>query len=127
MVRIITYGTFDVLHYGHIRLLQRARSLGDYLFVGLSTDEFNFTKGKKAIHSWSERKSYINSLRCVDAVIPESSWDQKSSDLLEHKIDIFVMGSDWNGHFDDLKKFCNVVYLDRTEGISSSIIRTLLP
>lgn len=126
MKKVLTYGTFDTLHYGHIRLLRRARMLGDYLIVGLSTDEFNKGKGKKAHHSWEERKRNLEELRCVDLVIPESTWEQKRHDVLAHSADIFTMGSDWVGHFDDLRDLCQVRYLDRTEGVSSTALRELL-
>ncbi|MBE6114225.1 MAG: glycerol-3-phosphate cytidylyltransferase [Erysipelotrichaceae bacterium] len=123
MKRIITYGTFDLLHWGHIRLLQRAKALGDYLIVGLSTDEFNAIKGKKAYHSYEERKVMLESIRYVDLVIPEDTWDQKPSDIMTYKADTFVMGDDWEGRFDDLKEYCEVVYLPRTEGVSTTKIK----
>lgn len=126
MKRILTYGTFDVLHIGHLNLLQRARALGDHLTVGLSTDEFNALKNKKALLSYEERKAILSMLRCVDFVIPETSWEQKTRDIRDHQIDIFVMGSDWEGKFDELQKLCEVVYLPRTEGISSTILRGVL-
>lgn len=125
MRRILTYGTFDLLHYGHIRLLKRARDLGDYLIVALSTDEFNKLKGKKAYHNYETRKKMLEALRYVDLVIPEESWEQKISDVQKYFVDVVVMGSDWkdNEKFEVLKKYCNVVYLDRTEGISTSKIK----
>jgi glycerol-3-phosphate cytidylyltransferase len=126
MKRVLTYGTFDTLHYGHIRLLQRARALGDYLIVALSTDEFNALKGKKAFHSWEERKAHLEALRYVDLVIAENTWEQKASDVKLYHVDIFTMGSDWDGKFDTLSDLCEVVYLDRTEGISSTMIRNNL-
>ena len=126
MRRVITYGTFDTLHYGHIRLLQRARALGDYLIVGLSTDDFNTCKHKEAYHSWKERKAHLESIRFVDLVIPEEKWEQKPTDIQLYQADIFTMGSDWCGKFDDLKSLCEVVYLDRTEGISSTAMRSVL-
>ena len=126
MKRVLTYGTFDTLHYGHIRLLKRAKALGDYLIVGLSTDEFNTTKHKQAFHSWEERKLHLEALRYVDLVIPERNWDQKPDDVKLYHVDVFTMGSDWAGEFDALKSLCEVVYLDRTEGISSTMIRTSL-
>lgn len=126
MKRVLTYGTFDTLHYGHIRLLQRARSLGDYLIVALSTDEFNALKGKKAFHSWEERKAHLEALRYVDLVIPERNWDQKRGDVTLYHVDIFTMGSDWDGKFDFLADLCEVVYLPRTEGISSTMIRNTI-
>jgi glycerol-3-phosphate cytidylyltransferase len=126
MKRVLTYGTFDTLHYGHIRLLQRARALGDYLIVALSTDEFNAIKGKKALHSWEERKAHLEALRYVDLVIAENTWEQKRGDVMLYHVDIFTMGSDWEGKFDFLSDICEVNYLPRTEGISSTMIRDSL-
>lgn len=125
MKRVLTYGTFDLLHYGHIRLLKRARELGDYLIVALSTDEFNEIKGKKAYHNYETRKKMLEALRYVDLVIPEKNWEQKIDDVKNYKVDIVVMGSDWAGSdkFDYLKEDCKLVYLDRTEGISTSKIK----
>ena len=125
MKRVLTYGTFDLLHYGHIRLLQRARALGDYLIVALSTDEFNEIKGKKSYHNYETRKKMLEAIRYVDLVIPEECWEQKVSDVQKYDIDIVVMGSDWAGSdkFDYLKDYCEVVYLDRTEGISTTKIK----
>jgi glycerol-3-phosphate cytidylyltransferase len=124
--RVLTYGTFDTLHHGHIRLLRRARAQGDYLIVALSTDEFNALKGKTAQFSFDERKHDLEALRFVDLVIPETSWEQKVDDVRMYKIDVFVMGSDWAGHFDFLQDMCEVVYLERTPGISSSQIRKII-
>ncbi|MDR1782433.1 MAG: glycerol-3-phosphate cytidylyltransferase [Bacilli bacterium] len=121
--RVITYGTYDLLHWGHIRLLKRAKQLGDYLVVALSTDEFNALKGKKAYHSYEERKMMLESIRYVDLVIPEDSWDQKTNDVQLLKIDKFVIGDDWEGQFDFLKDYCEVVYMPRTEGISTTKIK----
>lgn len=125
MKRILTYGTFDLLHYGHIRILKRAKELGDYLVVALSTDEFNATKGKKAYHSYETRKKMLEAIRYVDLVIPENNWEQKIDDIKDYKIDVCVMGSDWAGSdkFDYLKEYCDVVFLDRTPGISTSMIK----
>lgn len=125
MKRVITYGTFDLLHYGHINLLRRAKALGDYLIVALSTDEFNWnSKNKKTYFSYEERKQLLEAIRYVDLVIPEKSWDQKKSDMKEYHIDTFVMGDDWKGKFDFLKdEGVNVVYLPRTPEISSSKIK----
>lgn len=123
LTRVITYGTYDLLHWGHIRLLKRAKDLGDYLVVALSTDEFNETKGKKAYHSYEERKMMLESIRFVDLVIPENSWDQKQHDVNLLEIDKFVIGDDWEGQFDFLKEDCEVVYLPRTEGISTTKIK----
>ncbi len=125
MKRILTYGTYDLLHYGHIRLLQRAKALGDYLIVALSTDEFNEIKGKKAYHNYETRKKMLEAVRYVDLVIPEENWEQKINDVKEYHVDTVVMGSDWAGsdRFDYLKDYCEVVYLDRTEGISTTKIK----
>ena len=125
MKRVLTYGTFDLLHYGHIRLLKRAKALGDYLIVAVSTDEFNEIKGKKSYHNYETRKLMVEAIRYVDLVIPENSWEQKIDDVKEYKVDTVVMGSDWAGsdRFDYLKDYCEVVYLDRTEGISTSKIK----
>lgn len=119
---VLTYGTFDVLHYGHIRLLKRAKELGDYLIVGLSTDEFNATKGKKSYYTYEQRKEILESLKYVDMVIPENNWNQKIDDIKKYNAYCVTMGSDWagNSNFEELKKFCKVVYLDRTEGVSST-------
>lgn len=125
MKRVLTYGTFDLLHYGHIRLLKRAKELGDYLIVALSTDEFNKIKGKKAYHNYKTRKEMLEAIRYVDLVIPENTWEQKLQDVRDYKVDIVVMGSDWMGSskFDYLKQYCEVKYLDRTEGISTTKIK----
>ncbi len=120
---VITYGTFDLLHWGHVRLLERAAKLGDKLIVGVSTDEFNAEKHKEAYHSYEHRKYILEAIRYVDMVIPESSWDQKISDVKKYHVDTFVMGSDWEGQFDFLKPYCEVIYLPRTEGISTSQIK----
>jgi len=126
MKRVITYGTFDLIHYGHINLLERAKKLGDYLVVGLSTNEFNEQKNKKCYFSYEERKRLLEALRVVDLVIPEESWEQKRSDILMYHIDTFVMGDDWKGKFDDLKDICEVVYLERTPEVSTTKIKTEL-
>ena len=126
MKKIITYGTFDLLHYGHINLLQRAKKLGDYLIVALSTNEFNEQKGKTCYFSYEERKKLVESIRYVDLVIPENSWDQKIDDVQEFKIDTFVMGNDWEGKFDFLKEHCEVIYLSRTPEISTTQIKNKL-
>ncbi|MEH7082661.1 glycerol-3-phosphate cytidylyltransferase [Neobacillus drentensis] len=123
MKKVLTYGTFDLLHFGHINLLSRAKDLGDYLVVGLSTDEFNKGKNKQAYHSFENRKLILESIRFVDEVIPENTWDQKIQDVIKHDIDVFVMGDDWKGKFDFLKEYCEVVYLPRTIGISTSQIK----
>ncbi len=125
MKRILTYGTFDLLHYGHIRLLKRAKALGDYLIVALSTDEFNELKGKKAYHNYEKRKLMLEAIRYVDLVIPENTWEQKKSDVLDYHIDVVVMGDDWAGSdkFDYLKEYCDIVFLTRTEGVSTTQIK----
>lgn len=126
MKRVITYGTFDLLHYGHINMLKSAKSLGDYLIVALSTDEFNLQKGKKSFFDFNKRKKLVESIRYVDLVIPETCWEQKESDIKEYKIDTFVIGSDWKGEFDFLKSNCDVVYLERTPEISTTSIKSKL-
>ena len=125
MKRILTYGTFDLLHYGHIRILKRAKELGDYLVVALSTDEFNATKGKKAYHSYETRKKMLEAIRYVDLVIPENNWEQKIQDIKDYKIDVVVMGDDWAGSdkFDFLKEYCEVKFLERTPGVSTTMIK----
>jgi glycerol-3-phosphate cytidylyltransferase len=123
---VITYGTFDVLHYGHINLLKRAKALGDHLIVGLSTDEFNEQKGKKSYYSYYHRKEILQSIKYVDKVIPEECWEQKVLDLKNYEVDIFVMGNDWEGKFDFLSDNCKVIYLPRTEGVSSTLVRESL-
>ena len=123
MRRVITYGTFDLLHYGHIRLLQRCKAQGDYLVVALSTDEFNAGKGKKSYFSWDDRKNMLEAIRYVDLVIPENTWEQIRTDIEKYHIDTFVMGDDWEGKFDDLKDLCDVVYLPRTPEISTTKIK----
>ena len=125
MKRVLTYGTYDLLHYGHIRLLKRAKELGDYLIVALSTEEFNELKGKKTYHNYQTRKEMLEAIRYVDLVIPEETWEQKISDVQKYNVDVVVMGSDWadNEKFEILRDYCDVVYLDRTEGISTTKIK----
>lgn len=124
MKRVITYGTFDLLHYGHINLLRRAKELGDYLVVVLSTDEFNWNeKQKKCYFSYEDRKKMLEAIRYVDLVVPEENWDHKRSDVQKYNIDTFVMGDDWKGKFDFLKDLCEVVYLPRTPDISTTQIK----
>lgn len=125
MKRVLTYGTYDLLHYGHIRLLKRAKELGDYLIVALSTDEFNAIKGKKAYHNYETRKKMLEAIRYVDLVIPENEWDQKIDDVKKYFVDVTVMGDDWEGNekFEVLRDYCEVVYLPRTEGISTTKIK----
>lgn len=124
MIRVITYGTFDLLHYGHINLLRRARQEGDYLIVALSTDEFNSSKkNKKCFFSFDKRRMLLEAVRYVDLVIPESDWGQKSLDIEKYGVDKFVIGDDWKGSFDFLEEVCEVIYLPRTPEISSSDIK----
>lgn len=123
MKKVLTYGTFDLLHWGHINLLKRAKELGDYLIVGVSTDEFNLLKHKESYHSYEERKLILEVIKYVDEVIPEENWEQKISDIKKYDIDIFVMGNDWEGKFDFLKNECEVIYLERTPGISTTKIK----
>lgn len=123
MKKIITYGTFDLIHVGHINILKRAKDLGDYLIVGLSTDNFNRLKHKEAYHSYEDRKLILEAIKYVDEVIPEENWEQKRDDIKKHNIDTFVMGHDWEGEFDFLKDLCEVIYLPRTEGISTTQIK----
>ena len=124
MKRVITYGTFDLLHYGHINLLRRAKALGDYLIVALSTDEFNWReKQKKSYFSYDERKAMLEAIRYVDLVIPEENWGQKKTDVEKYHVDVFVIGDDWTGQFDFLRDQCEVVYLPRTPEISTTKIK----
>lgn len=124
MKRIITYGTFDCFHIGHLRLLEKAASLGDSLYVGVSTDNFNALKGKKALIPYEDRLEIVSSIKHVHTVFAEEDWDQKIDDIKKYNIDMFVIGDDWTGHFDKmLKALCEVRYLPRTNGISSTSIR----
>lgn len=124
MKKVITYGTFDLLHYGHINLLRRAKELGDYLIVALSTDEFNWNeKQKKCFFTYEQRKKLLEAIRYVDLVIPEENWAQKTSDVQEFRVDTFVIGNDWEGKFDFLRDYCEVVYLPRTPEISTTQIK----
>lgn len=124
MKRVITYGTFDLLHYGHINLLKRAKNLGDYLIVVLSTDEFNlYQKQKKCYFPYNKRKELLEAIRYVDLVIEEKCWEQKKTDIDKYEVDIFVMGDDWKGKFDYLKEKCEVVYLPRTPDVSTTQIK----
>lgn len=124
MKKVITYGTFDLLHVGHINLLRRARELGDYLVVALSSDEFNAIKNKKAYYPYEDRKAILEAIKYVDEVIPEYTWEQKIDDVKNHNIDVFVMGDDWKGKFDFLKEYCEVIYLPRTPEISTTKIKS---
>ncbi|WP_210470031.1 glycerol-3-phosphate cytidylyltransferase [Sporosarcina sp. 6E9] len=123
MRKVITYGTFDLLHTGHINILRRAKEYGDYLIVAISSDEFNALKGKKAYYSFEQRKLILEAIRYVDEVIPEDTWEQKVQDVKDHDVDVFVMGDDWKGKFDFLEESCEVIYLPRTVGISTTKIK----
>lgn len=124
MKKVITYGTFDTFHYGHLEILRRAKELGDYLIVGISTDEFNKIKGKNSKFSYEKRKEWVESIKFVDMIIPEENWEQKEIDIKQYNVDIFVMGDDWQGKFDNLP--CSVTYLKRTENISSTGIKKII-
>lgn len=128
MRRVLTYGTFDLFHYGHVEILRRAKEHGDYLIVAVSTEEFNTLKGKKTYSSFEARKQILEAIRYVDLVIPENTWEQKVDDVKNYNVDVVVMGSDWEGSekFEFLKDHCEVVYLPRTEGISTTKIKTEL-
>ena len=123
---VLTYGTFDLFHIGHLRLIERLAAMGDRLVVGVSTDEFNHGKGKRSVVSYDDRAAIVGAIKGVDLVIPEESWEQKRSDIVEHGVDIFVMGDDWTGKFDDLSDVCEVRYLPRTAGVSSTDIKEML-
>ncbi len=123
---ILTYGTFDLFHIGHLRLLQRLKMMGNRLIVGVSSDEFNSLKGKKTIIPFEQRKEILSAIDLIDVVIEEKSWDQKPDDIKKYNVDIFAMGDDWKGKFDELNAFCEVVYLERTESVSSTDIKSAL-
>jgi len=120
---VLTYGTFDMFHIGHLNILKRAKELGDYLIVAISTDEFNKKKGKMSIIPYENRKKIIESIKYVDLVIPENNWEQKKEDIKNYNVEILVMGDDWRGKFDKYNDFCKVNYLKRTEGISTTKIK----
>lgn len=124
MRKIITYGTFDLFHIGHLNILKRAKEQGDYLIVAVSSDAFNAGKGKKAYYSEDDRMEIVRAIRFVNEVILEESWDQKRKDIQKYDIDAFVMGDDWKGKFDDLADLCEVIYLPRTEGVSTTKIKS---
>lgn len=126
MTTVLTYGTFDLFHIGHLNLINRLTELGDRLVIAVSTDEFNAGKGKTSVVSYEDRARIIGSIKGVDLVIPETSWEQKASDIVEHGVDVFAIGEDWAGKFDELKELCEVVYLPRTDGISSTEIKQML-
>ena len=123
---IITYGTFDLFHVGHLRLLERLKGMADELIVAVSTDEFNALKGKKTLIPFDQRSEIVANIKCVDKVIPEICWEQKIDDIKVHNVDIFSMGDDWRGEFDFLKEFCEVIYLKRTENISTTKLKKSL-
>ena len=123
---VITYGTFDMFHIGHLKLLQRIKEMGDYLIVGVSTDEFNQLKGKKTLIPFEQRAEIVANIKCVDEVIAENSWEQKIEDIRKYNVDTFVIGDDWKGKFDFLKEYCEVVYLPRTKGISTTQLKQSL-
>lgn len=126
MTTVLTYGTFDLFHVGHLNLLNRLSALGDRLVVGVSSDEFNATKGKSTVVPFADRAAIVQGIKGVDLVVPENSWDQKLNDIREYDVDIFAMGDDWTGKFDELSSACKVVYLPRTQGISSTQMKSLL-
>ena len=126
MKRAITYGTFDMFHIGHLKLLERIKQDCDHLTVAVSTDEFNAVKGKKTVIPYEDRAAIVASLKLVDRVIPENDWEQKTPDIINNNIDIFVIGSDWTGKFDFLQSHCRVAYLERTPGISSTQLKKTL-
>jgi glycerol-3-phosphate cytidylyltransferase len=126
MKRILTYGTFDTFHWGHVRLLMRARDLGDELHVGVSTDAFNRQKGKQTYLPFAQRKQIVAELRSVTSVFEENSWDQKIYDVQRLSIDVLVMGDDWAGKFDSLRDLCDVIYIPRTCGISSTLVKQII-
>lgn len=123
---VLTYGTFDIFHIGHVNILRRLREMGDKLIVGVSTDEFNLKKGKVSLMTYSERAEVVASIRYVDEVFPENSWEQKRDDILKYNVSIFGIGDDWAGKFDDLNDICKVIYLPRTHGISSTKIKSIV-
>lgn len=123
MRTVITYGTFDLFHIGHVRILERARALGDRLIVAVSTDAFNIEKGKRPCTPYEHRVEIVKSCRYVDLVIPELRWDQKKEDIIKYGVDIFTMGDDWAGKFDELSDLCEVCYLSRTPGISTTLLK----
>lgn len=123
MIRVLTYGTFDTLHYGHIRLINALSEMADEVYVGVSTDEFNAQKNKKAFLSFEERLQLVTSLKGVTKAFAECSWDQKIRDIQKYNIQIFAMGDDWRGRFDYLQTYCQVIYLPRTPHISSTLVR----
>jgi len=126
MTTVLTYGTFDLFHIGHLNLIRRLTELGDRLIIGVSTDEFNAGKGKTSVVSYEDRARIVESIKGVDLVIPETSWEQKVDDIKEHDVGVFAIGDDWRGKFDELEALCRVEYLPRTDGISSTEIKQML-
>ena len=123
MKKVITYGTFDLFHFGHLELLRRAKELGDFLVVAVSTDEFNIKKEKKCVYPFEHRIKIVEAIQYVDKVIPEENWEQKRRDILSNKIQIFTIGDDWKGEFDKLSDICDIIYIDRTKDISTSNLK----
>ena len=123
MIKVITYGTFDLFHFGHLELLRRAKELGDQLVVAVSTDEFNRIKRKKCVYPYEHRFKIVEAIQYVDKVIPEKNWEQKRKDILANNIHIFTIGDDWRGKFDELSDICKIVYIERTKGISTSNLK----
>ena len=123
MKTVITYGTFDLIHRGHINILKKSKEMGDFLIVAISTDEFNQIKNKESYYSYEERKIIVEAIKYVDLVIAEENWDQKINDIKKYNVNIFIMGDDWEVKFDFLKDYCEVKYLARTEGISTTKIK----
>jgi glycerol-3-phosphate cytidylyltransferase len=124
--RAITYGTYDLFHVGHVNLFRRIKERCDHLIVAVSTDEFNAIKGKKSVMSFADRCALVGACRYVDEVIAENTWDQKAHDIVQHQADLFVMGDDWAGRFDSLAALCEVLYLPRTEGVSSTALKQIV-
>jgi glycerol-3-phosphate cytidylyltransferase len=123
---VITYGTFDMFHIGHLNLLKRLSERGDRLIVGVSTDEFNLLKGKKTLIPYDQRAKIVEAIDCVDLVIPENDWEQKVRDVKEYNVDTFAIGEDWKGEFDFLQEYCEVLYLERTKDISTTDLKRSL-
>lgn len=123
---VITYGTFDMFHIGHLNLLKRLSERGDRLIVGVSTDEFNLLKGKKTLIPYDQRAKIVEAIDCVDLVIPENDWEQKVCDVQEYNVDTFAIGEDWKGEFDFLQEYCEVLYLERTKDISTTDLKRSL-
>jgi glycerol-3-phosphate cytidylyltransferase len=126
MKKVITYGTFDLFHFGHLELLRKAKELGDFLVVAVSTDEFNIKKEKKCLYPFEHRIKIVEAIQYVDKVIPEENWEQKRRDILSNNIQIFTIGDDWKGEFDELSDICDIIYIDRTKGISTSNLKNNL-